>query len=298
MHTSLPKIIVICGPTASGKTALALDLAKKFSGEIVVADSRQLFKDMSIGTNAPTSDEITQAPHHLHNFLSPNKKFNVSEFKVRAEEVIDEISKRHHLPIIVGGTGLYIKALVDNFDFTKTPENVTLRTELAKLSLEQLLEKVDALPESTLSPTDRKNARRVIRALEIAESGNAKKNTSSPRYHTLQIAPKVEREELYNRINARVLRMIQSGLEQEVRSLIEKYSWDAQAMSGIGYREFRPYFEGETTLSEVIGEIQKDTRRYAKRQLTWFRADKRIHFVANKKSAEKLVADFLAATDF
>jgi tRNA dimethylallyltransferase len=289
----LPKIVVVCGPTASGKTALALDMAKKFHGEIVIADSRQMYQEMKIGTNSPTDVELQKIPHHLFNFVSPEKKFNVSEFKILAEKTIDEILSRKKLPILVGGTGLYLKAVIDNFDFSKTKPDEMLRAKLEEQTLDDLLTHLDSLAESSLAESDRKNRRRVIRALEIALGSKTEKGAGKPRYEVLQMAPKIDREKLYERINARVLEMIKLGLEKEVLDLAQKYSWNVQGLSGIGYREFRPYLEGVMTLESVISEIQKDTRHYAKRQLTWFKADPRIHWIASAEEAESLTQKFL-----
>lgn len=293
MKQQLPKILVVCGPTASGKSSLALELAKEFDGEIVIADSRQLFADMVIGTNSPTEAEKKKIPHHLCNILPPNETYNAAKFKVDAEKVIGEILERGKLPILVGGTGLYIKTLVDNFDFAETKPNTTLREALEAKTLEQLVEELEDVNGVKLSAEEKKNKRRVIRAIEIAASGKNNKGTNAPKFDVLQIAPAIDREELYKRINTRVLTMMKNGLEAEVKNLVQKYSWDTQALSGIGYREFRPYFEGSVSLDSVVTEIQKDTRRYAKRQLTWFKADSRVRWVKNTAEAQSLVKKFL-----
>ncbi len=283
----------MCGPTASGKSSLALALAKECNGEMVIADSRQIYKEMLIGTNSPTPEERKQVPHHLNNFLDIKENFNAATYKRQAEKVIDDILSRGKLPIVVGGTGLYIKAIVDNYTFAATKPNPKLREKLESQTLEELLKQLDDYDKAPLAETDRKNKRRVIRALEIIWSEAGHKHKSAPRYNALQLAPRIDREELYQKINSRVLEIMQSELEKEVQSLVEKYSWKTEALSGIGYREFRPYFEGKDTRESVIAEIQKDTRRYAKRQLTWFKADARIHWVENINEARSLVKTFL-----
>lgn len=293
MKQQLPKILVVCGPTASGKSSLALELAKEFDGEIVTADSQQLFADMVIGTNSPTEDEKKKIPHHLCNMLPAAETYNAAKFKIAAEKVIGEILERGKLPILVGGTGLYIKTIVDNFDFAETKPNATLREALEAKTLEQLVEELEDVNGVKLSAEEKKNKRRVIRALEIAASGKNNKGTNAPKFDVLQIAPAIDREDLYKHINARVLAMLKNGLEAEVKNLVQKYSWDTQALSGIGYREFRPYFEGSISLDSVVTEIQKDTRRYAKRQLTWFKADSRVRWVKNPAEAKALVKSFL-----
>lgn len=293
MSSKLPKILVVCGPTASGKSSLALALAQKFNGEIVIADSRQIYKEMLIGTNSPTQEECQQVPHHLNNFLDITEKYNVATYKQQAEKVIDDILSRGKLPIVVGGTGLYIKAIVDNYDFAATKPNAELRKKLESQTLEELLKQLNEYDEVPLAKTDRKNKRRVIRALEILLSEAGQKQKSEPHYNALQLAPKIEREELYQKINARVLEMMHTGLEKEVQTLVQKYSWETEALSGIGYREFKPFFEGTASQENIVSEIQKDTRRYAKRQLTWFKADPRIHWVTDTSEALQIAKDFL-----
>lgn len=287
------KLIVITGPTASGKTELALFLAKKFGGEIIVADSRQLYKGMDIGTNKPTKKEQRSIPHALLDILTPKSRFTAYDFQKKATSAIRTTQKRGNIPFVVGGTGLYIRALIDGLDFAYTKPDVKKRETLEKLSLKALIARLRKIDPKKLLVIDQKNPRRLIRAIEIAENPHSPYQKNIPHYDALQIALQVDRESLYKRINARVIQMMRQGLEKEVRTLLRSYSWALPAMSGIGYREFHPYFEKKITRDELIATIQKDTRKYAKRQLTWFKRDKRIHWVKNKKEALRLVTAFL-----
>jgi tRNA dimethylallyltransferase len=279
---ALPKIIVIVGPTASGKTALSLDLAREYNGEIVNADSRQVYRGMNIGTAKAPKDAgsdkylVQGVSHYLIDVVNPDEEFSLAHYKRLAEEAIDDILARGKLPIVVGGTGLYIWAMVDNLDIPAVAPNLELRAELKKIDI--------------------KNTRRVLRALEVALSGgpfigSQKKN--APKYEALQIGLSIGREELVNRINARVDEQIKEGLVDEVSALAKKYAWTLPAMSGIGYRQIGYYLRGEMPLDEAIEEIKKATRRYAKRQMTWFRRDKRIKWIKDMGEVEEMAGDFL-----
>lgn len=289
----LPKIIVIVGPTASGKTELALRLAKKYSGEIVNADSRQVYKGMDIGTAKPTKEEMIRVPHHLFDIINPDEDFTLAHYKKNAFEIIDDIIKRGKLPIIVGGTGLYVWAIVDNLDIPAVAPDAALRAKLSEKSLPELAEMLKSEDPILAEKIDLKNPRRVIRALEITFSGHdSPVNNQSklpPRYGALQIGLSVPREELNDRINSRVDNQIKNGLVEEVAGLAKKYSWSLPAMSGIGYKQLGCYLRGEMTLPDAIEIIKRDTRRYAKRQMTWFKKDKRINWVESAGEAEELV---------
>jgi len=302
---ALPKIVVIVGPTASGKTALSLELAKKFNGEIINADSRQVNKGMDIGTAKVPKEQNRSdngffaggVKHHLIDIAQPDEEFTLAHYKKLAVETIDDVLKRGKLPIIAGGTGLYVWAIVDNPDIPAVAPNAVLRKDLEKFDLAELilmLKKTDPLSADKI---DLKNPRRVLRALEVAlstdESFMDKRKMLPPRYEAVQIGIDTSREELVKRINNRVDEQIRDGLVEEVSGLSKTYSWDLPAMSGIGYKQIGCHLRGEISLTEAIEMIKRDTRRYAKRQMTWFRRDKRIHWVKSAEEAEEDVKKFI-----
>jgi len=304
----LPKIIAIVGPTASGKTALGLDMAKKFNGEIISADSRQIYKKMDIGTDKP--DGVWQkfeggeayfvegVPHYLIDIIDPGQDFSLADFKELTKKHINDILKRGKLPIIVGGTGLYFQSVIDNLDIPEIAPNKKLRQELETKSSEELLELLKKLDEETYKKIDLKNPRRVIRALEVViltgESFVKQQTKSKPEYDCLQIGIKRDREELYERINKRVDDQYVRGLLDEVENLIkQKYGWQLSSMTGIGYKQIGYYLRGEMGLDEAKEILKRDTRHYAKRQLTWFKRDERINWIREKKEAEKLIEEFI-----
>lgn len=284
------KIVVVCGPTASGKTALAVDLAKRFNGEIVSADSMQIYKKLDIASAKPTEEEKQGVVHHLMDFLPPEKSFSVAEYVRLARETITDIATRGKLPVIAGGTGLYINSLVDNVQFDETESNEDFRLEMQKLADEkgnealwQELNEIDKNAAAELHPNNRG---RIIRALEIHRTSGrtiteakAMSRLEETPYEPCMIALNyVDRQQLYDRINKRVDIMLQQGLLREAKEFFshDDYSTAAQA---IGYKELKPYFDGEKPLEECIERLKQQTRRYAKRQLTWFRRDSRIHWI-------------------
>lgn len=294
----LPKIIVILGPTASGKTDLGLLLAKKFNGEIVSADSRQVYKKMNIGTAKPKADFGLQTtdygpdiymvggvPHHLMDIIDPGESFSLADYKERAMGAIKDILSRKKLPIIVGGTGLYIRAIVDNLDIPKVAPSKKLRNELAKKKLPELVAMLLKIDPATAKKIDLKNPRRVLRALEVfilsGESFLTQSTKSKPVFDVMEIGINLPREELSARIDARVDKQMEEGLLEETKKLAKKYNWDLPSMSGIGYKQMGFYLRGEATLDEAVAILKRDTRRYAKRQMTWFRNDKKIKWITN-----------------
>ena len=302
----LPKIIVILGPTASGKTDLGLTLAKKFNGEIVSADSRQVYKQMDIGTAKPIGEwenktvfVVDGVPHHMMDIVDPKKEFSLADYKAVATKAIKDILSRNKLPIVVGGTGLYIQALVDNFDIPKVEPNKRLREQLEKKKLSELVVMLEKIDPETAGKIDLKNPRRVLRALEVVklsgESFFKQQTKSKPVYQVLQIGIDLPREELYNRINLRVDNQIGKGLIEETKKLSKKYKWSLPSMSGIGYKQMGSYLRGEMTLNKAIEILKRDTRHYAKRQTTWFKRDKGIVWVKNTNLvlAEKVIKEFL-----
>ncbi|MBI3335105.1 MAG: tRNA (adenosine(37)-N6)-dimethylallyltransferase MiaA [Candidatus Portnoybacteria bacterium] len=293
------KLIAIVGPTASGKTALAQHLASVFGGEIVNADSRQIYKGMDIGTaklTQPTTNDQRLTTIHLIDVVEPNEEFTVADYKKLAIQTINDITSREKIPFLVGGTGLYIKAIVDNLEFPWVPPQRELRKKLEKKSegeLYEMLKKRDPLTARTI---DRYNKRRLMRALEVVfatgESffGQIKKGPKL--YETLQIAIDIPKEKLFQHIETRTQEMIQDGLEREVKTLIKKYGWTNVLSNTIGYKEWKEFFQGMSSKDKVASEIVKNTKLLVKKQLTWFRAQKSIHWVKDEKEAEKAVKKF------
>jgi tRNA dimethylallyltransferase len=296
MTEKLKKIIVILGPTASGKTVLAVNLAKKFNGEIVSADSRQIYEKMDIGTAKPTQKETKGIPYYLIDILPPNRDFNVAIYKRLATTTIKEIQKMGRLPFLVGGTGLYIKAVVDNLKFPKVLPQKKLREKLEKKSEKELFEIYKKLDPQGAKTIDKKNKRRLIRAIEVCKTtGKAfwkQRKKGKPLFDVLEIGIKAEKKELKKRIEKRVEKMLKRGLEKEVRNLVKKYGW-IPPLQTIGYQEWKGLFEDKITREEVENLIAKHTIQFAKRQMTWFKKDKRIHWLKNQEEAEKLIKNFI-----
>ncbi len=314
-----PKIIIIAGATASGKTDLAIQIAKQFNGEVISADSRTIYREMNIGTAKPEgkskalpqaqkkdiSDLFSDKPlmvdgveHWGFNLVDPDDSFTAAQFKEYAEHKIKSILKRGRLPILAGGTGLYLEAVVDNLSFTSIEPNLELRKQLEQLSNEELFSKIEEQDPETADTIDQNNRRRLIRAIEILKmSGkplSKNQNKGQQKYEALMLAIDVDRELLYERIDERVDKMIAEGLVDEVRSLKEKYGCEVNAMTGIGYRQICAFLSGYMKLADAIEILKQDTRHYAKRQLTWFRRDSRFHWIKNSEEAMTLVKEFLA----
>lgn len=282
-------IIVVAGATASGKTSLAIELAKRLGGEIVGADSMQIYKYMDIGSAKPTEAERAQAPHHLVGFVDPRENFSVADYAEAAHETIAQIVSRGKLPVMVGGTGLYINSVVNDVTFGEVDTDYKIRGELQEIAdsegsgkLIEMLSKFDPVSAARLHPN---NVRRVIRAIEfyrvtgipISEHQEMTKQRDS-RYSPVMFTIEWDRDVLYERINRRVDMMIEEGLVDEVKELLEMgCTRGMTSMQGIGYKEIMDYLEGKCTLEEAADLIKQSSRRYAKRQLTWFRRDERIH---------------------
>ena len=274
-------LIILTGPTAVGKTNLSIQLAKAVDAEIVSADSMQIYKYMDIGSAKVTEEEMQGVKHYLVDEIEPDMPFSVSEYKRMAEEYIDEISSRGKNVIVTGGTGLYLNSLIYDMDFGKSDANQELREELNK-ELEEngpayMYEKLVSLDKEAAERIHPNNTKRVIRAIEVAMSGEKMNDFSkdlryNKKYRPIIIVLNRDRQALYDRINLRVDIMLKNGLIEEVKGLLEKgYTKDMISMQGIGYKEIIKYFDGEYTLDEAIEIIKRDSRRYAKRQLTWFR---------------------------
>jgi tRNA dimethylallyltransferase len=287
---SVAPLLVIVGETASGKSSLALELAKQLGGEIVCADSWTVYKGFDIGTAKPTSLERALVPHHLLDVADPRGGFNAVIFQQLALAAIESIQRRGKLPILVGGTGLYIDSVLYHYEFLP-PTSPELRQELNKLTLDELLERAEQNGLGTVE-IDTRNKRRVIRLIE----NDGQMPTKQPlRPNTYILGLEVAREDLRLRITQRVDRMFEQGLEAEVRRLADQYGWDAEPMKGIGYREWRPYFKGSQSLDETREKIRKNSMDLAKKQRTWFRRNTAIHWIQDTREVAIIVEDFLAA---
>lgn len=306
----LPNVLCIVGPTSSGKTMLGIRLAKKYNGEIINADARQVYQEFSIGTGKPTGgkrlckDErcyylFEDIPHYLMDFLPPDRVFTVAEWRDVAMKAIEGITRRKSLPIVVGGTGLYVQALVDNYQIPEVPPQPTFREAMSSKPLAELVEMLIKLDPEAEKVVDLKNPRRVIRALEVitftGEPFTEQRKKRAPTVEPLMVALKRERDELKDRIYKAVEAYVEAGWIDEIRRVRKLgIAWDAPAMTSIGYRELGGYVRGELDLEDAIQKTKEATWQYARRQLTWFKRDKRIHWVKNENEAEALVDSWLA----
>ena len=280
-----PKVIVICGPTASGKTALSIELAKKINGEIVSCDSMQIYKDMTIGTAKPEEEEKQGIKHYVMDFVSPDQRYSVADFKKDATLAIEEILNKNKTPIVVGGTGLYVDSLIYGIEYNDIKFDEEYRKELEqrveKEGLESLYEEAKKIDSEAIKKISQNDKKRIMRILEIYKATGKTKTEQEKesrknevKYDYKVFAINMEREILYERINKRVDIMIDRGLIEEVKKLKNKYNQFPTAMQGLGYKEVVKYLKNEYTKEEMIDTIKQETRRYAKRQLTWFRKNK------------------------
>lgn len=286
------KIICVVGPTASGKTGLSIELAKALDGEIISADSMQIYKGLSIASAAPTTEEMQGIPHHLIEFLDANDTFTVADYTAIAKEKINEIAQRGKMPIIAGGTGLYINSLVDNIEFLEQETDNSVRERLINeynaLGGEAMLERLREIDPDAAANLHPNNDRRIIRALEIyeltgrtlTEQNVLSRRNESP-YKPVMIGLNyTDRQTLYERINKRVDIMLENGLLEEARAAFDRRTSATDgAVQAIGHKEFFDFFEGNITLEEAVELLKRSTRRYAKRQLTWFLRDERINWI-------------------
>lgn len=281
-----PKVIVIVGPTASGKTDLSIRLAKELNGEIISADSMQIYKKMTIGTAKPTKEEMQGIPHHMIDIVEPNEDFNVAKYKNMAEEKIEEVLSKGKQPIIVGGTGLYIDTLVNGIEFFDIENDfeyrAKLENEVKEKGVDWLYEELKKVDSEAADNIEKKNVRRVIRALEIYKvTGKTKtqldkESIKGSKYDYIIFGLLWDREKLYERINLRVDIMLKDGLIEEVKSLIDNEGFSKTALQGLGYKEVVEYLEGNVSYEEMVEKIKMETRRYAKRQMTWFKRNQNI----------------------
>ena len=297
------RVIVIVGPTASGKTALSIELAKKINGEIVSCDSMQIYRDMNIGSAKPTLEEMQGIKHYMIDVVNPNERFSVAEYKKQAEEAIEEIIKKGKIPIVVGGTGLYADSLIYGIEYPQIEFDEKYRKELEKQAeteqgLQILYNKAKEIDERAMQKISENDKKRILRILEIYhQTGKTKtelemeSRKKGAKYDFKVFAINMDREILYERINKRVDIMIENGLIQEVKDLLDKYDTFPTAMQGLGYKEVVQYLNKELTKEEMIDKIKQETRRYAKRQLTWFRKNKETIWIDGQIGVQQILEE-------
>lgn len=271
-----PKVIAVVGPTASGKTKLAIELAHKLNGEVISADSRLVYKGFDIASAKPTMEEREGIPHHLIDIVEPEFNYSAGNYVEDAKRAIEDILSRNKTPIVAGGTGLYFRVLLEHYDLPKVETDLELRAELEKRSKEDLLEELEKVDKTTYERVKDANLRRIIRALELIKT--LKKPLSEiqlekePEYDVEWIMPEIpSREWLYDRINRRVDIMVEMGIIEETKNLIAKHGRIGNIVDTIGYKEILTYLDGQATLVEALDKLKQHSRNYAKRQLTWFR---------------------------
>ncbi len=279
-----PSLLVLVGPTAVGKTALSLRLATALNGEIISADSRQVYRGMDIGAAKATPEERARVPHHLLDVVDPDETLTLAQFQRLAYAAIDAVLARGRLPLLVGGSGQYVRAVVEGWGIPTVPPQDRLRAALDTLDTDELARWLAALDPLAAGRIDRRNRRRVIRALEVTlitgRPISLLQRKSPPPYRILQVGLTLPRPLLYERIDARVDRMMAEGLLEETRRLAERYAWTTPAMSGLGYAQLGAFLRGEATLDAALHAIKKETRRFVRQQASWFSsADPTIHWL-------------------
>ncbi len=280
----MKKVIVIVGPTGVGKSKTAVELAKSLQGEIISGDSMQVYKEMTIGTAKIQEDEMEGVTHYLVNERSYKDEYNVKIFQQQARFYIDEIHRNHKIPILCGGTGLYIKAALYDYEFEDQQEDVSFLSFLKERSNSELYAMLRIVDEESLDTIHKNNRQRMIRALMVAHNGKKKSKIIASQKHkevydSFIIGLTMDREFLYKKINFRVDEMVKKGLLEEIKNIVEdKSTWDLQSMQGIGYKEWKSYFHEENTVDECIEMIKKNSRNFAKKQYTWFRNQMHVHW--------------------
>ncbi len=294
----MKKLIVILGPTSAGKTDLSIKLAKKFNGEVVSADSRQVYKKMDIGTGKATKKEMKGVPHYLLDVASPKRKFTVAQYKKRALRAIEQIQKKGKVPFLVGGTAFYIQTIVDGIKIPKVKPDWSLRKKLEKKSLEELFFLLKKKDPKRAGNIDKRNKRRLIRALEIIyKTGKPVPfiEKSPPQFDVLILGVKKEFGKLKKRIEQRLKKRLKRGMVAEVRKLKQAgLSWKRLEGLGLEYKWVAKYLQKKITREEMEERLQKEIEHFAKRQMTWFKKNKRIHWIKSQKEAEKKAKKFLA----
>jgi|CXWL01.1.fsa_nt_gi tRNA dimethylallyltransferase len=293
LSSSKKPLLVIMGATASGKTKLAVELASRFNGEVINADSRQIYQEIEVGNALTKPEEMQGIPHHLFSTIPLSEPISVAEYKDMAEEAIADIQRRGKLPILCGGTMMWIDAVVENFTIPPTKANVEFRKMMENESIDELLSRLNLVdPESAEKLMNERNKRYIIRALEIFEQTGSPKSKISGKgkrlFQVFKIAPEVPREELYRRINERTKHQLEHGMLEEVQKLVDRYgngvpqsladlNWPG--LSSIGCKEVIPYLKGEITQEQLLMKLQQNNRNYAKRQLTWLRKDREVNWI-------------------
>lgn len=283
-------LVVLLGETASGKSALAIELAEKFNGEIICADSRTVYRGMDIGTAKPTPEDRGRVPHHCLDLVTPDEPFTVADFKQQALTAVADITARGKLPIMVGGTGLYLDAVLYDFEF-RSPADPEMRKELAALDVSQLQQQL--AEQGIPLPNNPQNPRHLVRSLE---TGGVMAAHKPLRVDTLILGLQIDREILNERIEKRVRQMVDQGFVEEVRQLGQRYGWDVAALQAPGYKAFRAYLAGEASLDEAIDQFVRNDRQLAKRQRTWFRRNNSVHWLNNRDNfaeSVELITTFL-----
>ncbi len=293
----MEKVIVICGPTASGKTNLSIELAKRINGEIVSCDSMQIYKEMNIGTAKPTIEERQGIEHYVLDFISPEKRYSVADYKQDAKKAIKDILKKGKTPIVTGGTGLYVDSLIYEIEYPTIEFDEKYRQQLEKRvekeGLNILYEEAKKIDPIAIEKISKNDEKRILRILEIYHTTGKTKTQQEiesrknpPEYEYYVFALNWDREVLYERINKRVDQMVEQGLIEEVKKILKNHHTCPTAMQGLGYKEVVEYLEGRTTREEMIEKIKMETRRYAKRQMTWFRKNKQTVWLEGHASIQ------------
>lgn len=293
-----PPLVVIVGPTATGKSEIAIELADEFHGEIISADSRQVYRGMDIGTGKVLADQQARVPHHLLDMVEPTEQFTLAQFQKAARVAITHIQDRGRLPFLVGGTGLYVQAVVDNLKIPPVPPQTKLRAELEKLSLSKLQERLKQADPVGYEAIDQQNPRRLIRAIEVSETTGIPfsklKSAGPPRFDLLMIGIRKTRDSLQTRLERRFNERLERGMVKEVEKLHHQgVSWEQFEAFGLEYRRLAEYLQGKLTYQEAVEKARADLFKFAKRQMTWFKRDKRIHWVESEDEAEQLVSNWL-----
>lgn len=300
------KLLVITGPTGVGKTDFAIDLAKGSSGQIISADSRQVYRGLDIGTAKPTKKQQKEAPHRLIDLVDPDEPFSLARYQALAYEAIDQAIADGKKPALVGGTGLYIQAVVDGLKIPHIPPNPALRENLEALATDELVKRLALVDPDSVKAIPPTNRRRLIRAIEVTELSGQPFSVLGRQYHrryaTLQIGLTAPREELYRRADARVDAWLKEGWVKEVRQLRSKYPETLPAVTSLGYRQIGMYLDGKVGLEEAVRRVKFDTHGYIRRQMTWFRRDRRIEWFDTtipdwQSEVDKLVASWYAEDD-
>lgn len=276
------RVIAVVGATASGKTSYAIELAKKINGEIISADSRLVYKGMDIGTAKPTIDEMQEIPHYMIDVVEPEYNYSVGLYVKEAKKHITDIISRGKVPIVVGGTGLYFRVLLENYDLPDVKPDYELRKELSSYSYEELLEMLTKLDEKAANSVEKKDKKKLIRYIEIIKLAGKPldlvRGVKEKEFNVEWVGLNFPREILYDRINKRVDLMIEQGLIDETKKLLQKHGRISNITDTIGYREVLSYLDGELSLDEAKDKLKQNTRNYAKRQLTWFRKNEQINW--------------------